>query len=114
MELGWGGFVTAKLDMLILIRIPFSFHVQSYIIRLSSQITKLKLFTHCAKFYVRQMYPLYSISVSACNLSAVEGSFKQSLISLEKDCTNNSSSSISHALSEWTLSAMMSWRKCRH
>ena len=111
MELQWGGFVTAKLDMLILIRIPFSFHVQSYIIRLSSQSTKLKLFT---QFYVRQMYPLYSISVSACNLSAVEGSFKQSLISLEKDCTNNSSSSISHALSEWTLSAMMSWGKGRH
>ena len=29
MELGWGGFVRAKLDMLILIRIPFSFHVTS-------------------------------------------------------------------------------------
>ena len=27
MELGWGGFDRAKLDMLILIRIPFSFHV---------------------------------------------------------------------------------------
>ena len=27
MELGWGGFVRAKLDMLILIRISFSFHV---------------------------------------------------------------------------------------
>ena len=27
MELGWGGFVRAKLDKLILIRIPFSFHV---------------------------------------------------------------------------------------
>ena len=26
MELGWGGFDRAKLDMLILIRIPFSFH----------------------------------------------------------------------------------------
>ena len=26
MELGWGGFVRAKLEMLILIRIPFSFH----------------------------------------------------------------------------------------
>ena len=25
-ELGWGGFDRAKLDMLILIRIPFSFH----------------------------------------------------------------------------------------
>ena len=28
MELGWGGFDRAKLDMLILIRIPFSFHVK--------------------------------------------------------------------------------------
>ena len=27
MELGWGGFDRAKLDMLILIRIAFSFHV---------------------------------------------------------------------------------------
>ena len=27
MELGWGGFDRAKLDMIILIRIPFSFHV---------------------------------------------------------------------------------------
>ena len=27
MELGWGGFDRAKLDMLMLIRIPFSFHV---------------------------------------------------------------------------------------
>ena len=27
MELGWGDFDRAKLDMLILIRIPFSFHV---------------------------------------------------------------------------------------
>ena len=27
MELGWGGFDRVKLDMLILIRIPFSFHV---------------------------------------------------------------------------------------
>ena len=27
MELGWDGFDRAKLDMLILIRIPFSFHV---------------------------------------------------------------------------------------
>ena len=27
MELGWGGFDRAKLDMLILIRIPFSFHM---------------------------------------------------------------------------------------
>ena len=26
MELGWGGFDRVKLDMLILIRIPFSFH----------------------------------------------------------------------------------------
>ena len=26
MELGWGGFDRAKLDMLILIWIPFSFH----------------------------------------------------------------------------------------
>ena len=26
MELGWGGFDRAKLDMLMLIRIPFSFH----------------------------------------------------------------------------------------
>ena len=26
MELGWGGFDRAKLDMLVLIRIPFSFH----------------------------------------------------------------------------------------
>ena len=33
MELGWGGFDRAKLDMLILIRIPFSFHaVKVYII----------------------------------------------------------------------------------
>ena len=30
MELGWGGFDRAKLDMLILIRIPFSFHVQNF------------------------------------------------------------------------------------
>ena len=30
MELGWGGFDRAKLDMLILIRIPFSFHVHFY------------------------------------------------------------------------------------
>ena len=29
MELGWGGFDRAKLDMLILIWIPFSFHVIS-------------------------------------------------------------------------------------
>ena len=29
MELGWGGFGRAKLDMLILIRIPFSSHVQN-------------------------------------------------------------------------------------
>ena len=29
MELGWGGFDRAKLDMLILIRIPFSFHVHA-------------------------------------------------------------------------------------
>ena len=28
MELGWGVFDRAKLDMLILIGIPFSFHVQ--------------------------------------------------------------------------------------
>ena len=27
MELGWGGFDRAKLDMLILIKIPFSFYV---------------------------------------------------------------------------------------
>ena len=27
MKLGWGGFDRAKLDMLILIRIPFSFHM---------------------------------------------------------------------------------------
>ena len=27
MELGWGGFDRAKLDMLMLIRIPFSFHM---------------------------------------------------------------------------------------
>ena len=27
MELGWGGFDRDKFDMLILIRIPFSFHV---------------------------------------------------------------------------------------
>ena len=26
MELGWGGFDRAKLDMLMLIMIPFSFH----------------------------------------------------------------------------------------
>ena len=31
MELGWGGFDRAKLDMLILIRIPFSFHVVEYV-----------------------------------------------------------------------------------
>ena len=30
MELGWGGFDRAKLDMLILIRIPFSFHEVPY------------------------------------------------------------------------------------
>ena len=30
MELGWGGFDRAKLDMLILIRIPFSFHDLSF------------------------------------------------------------------------------------
>ena len=30
MELGWGGLVRAKLDMLILIRIPFSFHGCNY------------------------------------------------------------------------------------
>ena len=30
MELGWGGFDRAKLDMLMLIRIPFSFHVLEY------------------------------------------------------------------------------------
>ena len=33
MELGWGGFDRAKLDMLILIRIPFSFHVLSAMYR---------------------------------------------------------------------------------
>ena len=30
MELGWGGFDRAKLDMLILIRIPFSFHAYTF------------------------------------------------------------------------------------
>ena len=30
MELGWGGFDRAKLDMLILTRIPFSFHAYIY------------------------------------------------------------------------------------
>ena len=29
MELGWGGFDRAKLDMLVLIRIPFSFHAHT-------------------------------------------------------------------------------------
>ena len=35
MELGWGGFDRAKLEMLILIRIPFSFYATvSYILPL--------------------------------------------------------------------------------
>ena len=32
MELGWGGFDRAKLDMLILIRIPFSFHMLAFLV----------------------------------------------------------------------------------
>ena len=40
MELGWGGFDRAKLDMLILIRIPFSFHVS------------MLFYTRCARWSV--------------------------------------------------------------
>ena len=36
MELGWGGFDRAKLDMLILIRLPFSFHAS---VPLAPQVT---------------------------------------------------------------------------
>ena len=32
MELGWGGFDRAKLDVLILIRIPFSFHMLAFLV----------------------------------------------------------------------------------
>ena len=43
MELGWGGFDRAKLDMLMLIRIPFSFHVTQDITNIIIQVHLLHI-----------------------------------------------------------------------
>ena len=50
MGLGWGGFDRAKLNMLILIRIPFSFHVYSCFTRWSHTLvgTKIKFTFNCS------------------------------------------------------------------
>ena len=47
MELGWGGFDRAKLDMLILIRIPFSVHVSLEPIRLQARPDVYQIMSTC-------------------------------------------------------------------
>ena len=52
MELGWGGFDRAKLDMLILIRLPFSFHVVTYHRQAVSNICAITCGTSSTVMYI--------------------------------------------------------------
>ena len=60
MELGWGGFDRAKLDMLILIRIPFSFYVLQVLNLVTPHKTLTLLFYRLLEVYL----PDYTVSSS--------------------------------------------------
>ena len=71
MELGWGGFDRAKLDMLILIRIPFSFHDHSWYVCI------IKLYYVCCSYIAEFIasYRARGLTGSPCRWQSPDSSF---------------------------------------
>ena len=64
MELGWGGFDRAKLDMLILIRIPFSFHAYYYLFGLCICLCILRI------WYIEYIFRIHVNKLKGRNITA--------------------------------------------